>query len=1063
MRATLIQITDPFRPQLGRQVAELRRRSRIMTLLRRRGLATVSAAGVVRLVAPFFVLLNGRPLLQRDWRRCVEDGDMLAIVAVPKGGGGSNPLQIIAMIAVVVISIYAPYLAPEAWGMVGANGLTAPGALMSAGVMMAGSLLVNALLPAPKANLGLGQQGDQASPTYGINAQGNSARLLGAIPVLYGRHKVVPDFASQPYTEYIGNEQYLYQLFVVTQGQASIEQVLIGESDISVYSEVQYEIIPPGGAVTLFPDNVETSTAVTGLELKAPNETATGYVGPFITNSAGTQLNYIGVDISLPNGLFYANNSGGLDARTVSFVAEAQWVADDGTPIGNWWQLGEESIVLATNSPQVRSYRWFVGNGSRAQVRMRRTNDKDMDSRAGNTLVWSGLRGYQPSRRVYGDVTMIATRIRATNNLNSQTARQLGVIATRMLPVWTGSAWTAPQTTRSPAWAFADIFRNAGYGRGLADARLNLVHLLELAATWGARGDHFDGVFDSAVTVWEAATSVARAGRALPMYYAGVIDLIRDAPQTVRKALFSPHNIVKGSWSADYVLHDFDTPDYVIIEYVDETTWQSMEVECALGGSPKLKPERVKLFGCTSRAQAWREGMYMAASHRDRRRFITFTTELEGHIPQYGDLVAVSHDVPAWGYSGVVLGYDPDAGVLSLSEPMTFDVGGSYQIALRRRDGSMDGPYAVTAGEDPTDVVLAGLSAAQRDAIYVSDGATEEPTIFAFGPVDRVSLDCLVVSVSPKSDLEVEVTVVNAADSVHQAEASGDVPPPPNPSSLPGNGTAPVISSVGVRMLWQGMVSITATAARNALRYEFQLSRDEGASWLYLGDAAGPQLTVTVSPGAVRVRVRAVGAAAPGPWAVWTGTITEVTYAPGLPTLALRAPFVGRVVQVDIAQQANVAYHEVEVWTGGVKRRQFAVPGFSFDWSYDDAVNSGGVSPSITFVVRAVNSANQASLDVMLVANNPPPPAVDHTYTETNDGFHVLAHLAIRPAPDTDLERCELRLGSTSGQVVYSGSAPVELDLQEGATYVLFQRDVWGSQGPVTTITTPAPASTGGD
>ncbi len=1058
MKATVVHITDPFRPAIGREVTVIRRRTSIKTLLRRRGLLAPAARGRQRLVAPFIVVLDGHPVLQRDWRKCVGDGSLLAIIAVPRGGGGSNPLQVIAMIAVVVISIYAPYLAPEAWGMVGANGaLTTSGALLSAGVMMAGSMLVNALLPMPSSSLGLDQQGSQASPTYAVSAQGNSARLLEAIPVLYGRHKVVPDFASQPYTEYMGNEQYLYQLFVVTQGKCSVEQILIGESDISVYDEVQYEVIPPGGAVTLFPDNVETSSAVSGLELKGANEGG-DYVGPFVANSAGTRLNYIGIDISLPNGLFYANNSGGMDGRTVSFVAEAQWIGDDGAPIGNWWEMGRETITMATNTPQVRSYRWNVGNGGRAQVRMRRTNDKDTDARAGNTLVWAGLRSYQPSKRVYGDVTMIATRIRATNNLNSQTARQLGVIATRILPVWNGVGWVE-QATRNPAWALADIFRNAGYGRGLADARLNLAGLQQMAGTWAARGDEFNGVFDSAVTVWEAATSVARAGRALPMYYAGVIDVIRDQPQTVRKALFSPQNITKGSWSADYALHDFDSPDYVIVEYVDGTTWKAAEVECALSDSAKKKAERVQLFGCTSRAQAWREGMYMAASHRDRRRFITFTTELDGHIPQYGDLIAVSHDVPAWGYSGVVIAYDRLSGTLQLSEAVPFEDSQAYQIALRRRDGSMDGPFGAAMGAGEGEVILQGLTQAQRDTVYVADGAREEPTIYAFGPVERVALDCLVTSIVPKSDLEIEITCVNAADSVHTAENDGAVPPPPNPSLLPGNSTAPMISSVQVRMLWQGWVAITATVARNAVRYEFQISRDNGASWVYLGDSAGPQLEVQQDPGAVQVRVRAIGVAAPGPWAVWSGSITPVSYAPGSPVLVLRNPFIGRVVQIDIAQQANVAYHEIEVWTGGVKRRMFQVSGWGFDWSIDDARNFGAVSPAITFIVRAVNSSNQASTDSSINVSNPPPGEVAYVYTPGQ--WEVDSTLTITPSGDTDLEGAELRRDSTAGPLVWSGSAPATVALFPNTVYKLFQKDVWGTISPISTITT-SPIDTGG-
>ena len=38
------------------------------------------------------------------------------------------------------------------------------------------------------------------------------ARLDQAIPVQYGRVCAYPDFAAQPYVEYAGNEQYLYQL-----------------------------------------------------------------------------------------------------------------------------------------------------------------------------------------------------------------------------------------------------------------------------------------------------------------------------------------------------------------------------------------------------------------------------------------------------------------------------------------------------------------------------------------------------------------------------------------------------------------------------------------------------------------------------------------------------------------------------------------------------------------------------------------------------------------------------------------------------------------------------------
>ena len=87
----------------------------------------------------------------------------------------------------------------------------------------------------------------------------------------------------------------------------------------------------------------------------------------------------------------------------------------------------------------------------------------------------------------------------------------------------------------------------------------------------------------------------------------------------------------------------------------------------------------------------------MAAANRYRRRIVSFRTELEGMIPTYGDLIAVAHDMPRWGESGEVVAYDPP--VLTLSEPVTFNETGTHSIVLRRRDGSLSGPWRVSQGQ----------------------------------------------------------------------------------------------------------------------------------------------------------------------------------------------------------------------------------------------------------------------------------------------------------------------------------------------------------------------------
>ena len=99
--------------------------------------------------------------------------------------------------------------------------------------------------------------------------------------------------------------------------------------------------------------------------------------------------------------------------------------------------------------------------------------------------------------------------------------------------------------------------------------------------------------------------------------------------------------------------------------YFSERTWTPDEVVAALPDSATEaadNPATVDLFGCTGPEQAMREGLYMAAANRYRRRIVTFRTELEGLIPTYGDLITITHDLPRWGQGGEVLAADgPDA------------------------------------------------------------------------------------------------------------------------------------------------------------------------------------------------------------------------------------------------------------------------------------------------------------------------------------------------------------------------------------------------------------------
>ena len=777
MPGTVVMLRNPFRPERDRDVVVVAEPISIREWLDARGVQE-AGTGEARtgtpqddFECPTICLRNAEPVLRERWdETLIVDGDLVVFVPLPQGGGGGkNPLRTILMLAVMVVAPYLGGVIAGALGVTSTIGIS----LITAGVGLLGATLVNVLLPPPKPALSGFGNAPAPSPTYSLQAHGNQARLLQPIPVIYGRHRVFPDLAAAPWTEYADNDQYLHQLHCIGQGAYDLEQVRIEDTPIASFEEVETEFVPPGGSVTLFEADVVTAPEAAGQELIGANERDAGedgWVGPFTANPAGTQATEIGIDVVMPRGLYYANDDGSLGNRTIAWKIEARAIDDEGAAAGDWTELASVSVTKATNTPQRRSYRYTVDSG-RYEVRARRTNDKSGDARAGHEIRWGGLKAFLEDVPAFGDVTLLAVRMRATDNLSQRSARMINCIVTRKLPLWNPeSDWSEPQQTRSIAWAFADAAR-AAYGADLADARIDLAALHALDAVWKARGDRFDAVFDQSLTVWEALTRIARCGRALPFLQGGTLRIARDAPRTLPVALFGPRNIVKGSFRVQYVMPGEDTADAVTVTYYSERTWAPDEITASLPDSTAEatdKPAKVELFGCTGADQAEREGLYMAAANRYRRRIITFRTELEGLIPTYGDLVAITHDVPRWGQGGEVVA--AEGRTLTLSEPQEWAVGEDmvgppdYYLALRRRDGSLSGPWPVSPGGDDRSVVLS------EDLDFTPyTGADEERTHFAFGPGEAWGLRARVLAVRPRGE-QVEITAVGEDVRVHEAD-----------------------------------------------------------------------------------------------------------------------------------------------------------------------------------------------------------------------------------------------------------------------------------------------------
>ncbi|MBM21242.1 MAG: hypothetical protein CMN87_14630 [Stappia sp.] len=823
----------------------------------------------------FIVELNGVPVLRADWGRVPAPSDHVAVIVLPRGGDdGKSVLGLVAMIA---LAAFAPWAGGALAGALGFGGNALVAGAIGSAILAGGGILINTLLAPPPAATAADQL--QASPTYTASASGNQARLFAPIPVQYGEHVMVPDYVSDPYQEFSGNDQYLHLLFGRGLGRAQVSQVRIGETvvwtDVGGYTgaieDLEIAFYDPGEQVELFPVQVETSGEVGSQVLAESN-----WIGPFAAVPAGETAKKLAVDVVLPEGCYRLNDDGSQTGASVHLRFEYREIDGLGAPVGDgtWAALADETITLTTATPQRRTYALDVAPG-RYEVRAQRLNAWSADDRIFDRSEWAGLRAYLDGPQVFDDLSTMAVRVRANEQLTSQSSRAFSLVQTRILPVWTGESWEE-QPTRSIAWAAVDIARNAVYGAGLADARIDLASFAAYDALWSARGDHFDGVFDTRTTRFEAINTVLGAGRASVQFIGDRVSLVRDEPRSMAAQVFTDRNILRGSLEVEYALQRSDAADDVIVEYMDRTTWKTAEVRCTIAQSTSQAPARVRLIGPTDRDHAWREGVFLAADNFFRRVKATFRTELEGRLLKRGDLVLVQSEMPqTWGEAGTVLAHAGET--LTLSHEPSSDPQNTY-LRLRRRDGGEWGPCKITwePGSGTSAGIVVTLDAEDRAAAeaeqgllehHLEDTGDEAPTWLAGEGVDQVFRGILVGMVPEGTGAQIELVIDDPA--VHVADQGLSVPDAPGPGHLPPSLGAPVIDAMSVHREISVMESLLTVSARHpsgATTFRAQVSYD-GETWTPVYEGSLPAFSASVRREALYVRMQAVGEL-PGPWRV---------------------------------------------------------------------------------------------------------------------------------------------------------------------------------------------------
>ena len=659
---------------------------------------------------PVEARVDGAPVARAEWaRRLVSPGQIVEARAVAQGGGDSEPLEIITAIAVMTLGL-----------RLGPAGLSLG---QAAGGAVIGGLVTNALFPVE-----LPDAGAPGRSVFSLHGGANQARPYEPAMLVLGEHRAFPDLAAQERMQFIGDDQFLFQLFDFGVGDLDLSEIKIGDALLSSFAGVTQETKLPGQAVTLLAGDVQS---IAGGELPKHNDWDANYEagsgattteGAWVAKTSGKKAEKLELDFV---GIFSGRTKKGEgELRNVAIEIQRQehgtsgaWVAEPLVTLSNSATEAARKtveILLTDKTKQwdirVKRKAALASNGRFAK----RTTDQGVS--------WAALRTFQANAADAAGRTRLALKIKASGQLQGRIER-LSALVKQKVPTWNGTAWsTTNQISSNPA----DIFRwfvkgvRAGgrliAGLGLPDTRIDETSIRAWRTWCDTEGLKCDAALTGSQSIADVLNMICRCGRASASWASGKLGVVFDQAGKAPTAMITPGNIIAGSLEVNYA--DGRLADEIVVRYLDpDFDWQPAELRrLKTGVTAPSRTATVTLTGIVSREQAKKETNLIAARQEHHRRRITWEMGPEGLTIGRGDVVQATSDLLSGGTTGRL---QPGGTAASpvLNQAVDIKTGENYMV-LRLIDGTLhttvaQHPDGATAtGETTRPVLLTPLPGA---------------------------------------------------------------------------------------------------------------------------------------------------------------------------------------------------------------------------------------------------------------------------------------------------------------------------------------------------------------
>ncbi|HDE1859499.1 TPA: DUF1983 domain-containing protein [Klebsiella pneumoniae] len=393
-------------------------------------------------------------------------------------------------------------------------------------------------------------------------------------------------------------------------------------------------------------------------------------------------------------------------------------------------------------------------------------------------------------------------------------------------------------SSSNPAWILFDLLTNARYGLGkfVSESMIDLGQLYQIGRYCDEEVDDGFGGKEKRFAINTQITSrqdayrliqdIAGAFRGMVFWAGGMVNIMQDSPSDP-VMLFTNANVKDGLFTYKGSARK-DRPSVALITYNNKQDGYKQNVEYvedqeAMARYGERKTEAVA-FGCTSRGQAHRVGLWLLYTARMESDMITFTAGLDASFLMPGETVLIQNKYRAGKRnSGRIVSFTKNS--ITLDAPVSLKKSGSF-IRIINQEGKIVERDINETGDNITKVTFKTALATADQPVANGVWTITEP--------DLVPMRARVVAIAQgETTGSFDITVVQNNASKYQAIDNGAALVPENTTVLDPTYSKPsnLVISEGTYLSSPGNLSVKLMLAWEGKSPEYWVSwrrSDEG-------------------------------------------------------------------------------------------------------------------------------------------------------------------------------------------------------------------------------------------